>query len=414
MPKKAKEKTATEVKRLIKPGLHAVGVVSGLLLQVSATGGKSWILRTMVGNRRPDIGLGGYPDVTLARAREKARELKEQIRKGIDPVAERKAARNALKSLQAKTISFDEAARRCHAVKSLEFRNIKHRQQWINTITRYASPVIGSLPVNEIQLPHIMQVLEPVWHSKTETASRLRQRVEAVLTWAAVSGFRSGDNPARWQGNLKELLPAARKIKKVQHHAALPWQKIGTFMAELRKREGLGARALEFAILTAARSGEVRGMKWDEVDLSAKVWTVPEQRIKAGKAHKIPLSSEAVKLLKALPKFIDSTHVFPASRGGLLSDMALTSVLRHMEVDATVHGFRSTFKDWARNCTAYPDEVSELALAHVNSDATRSAYARDELLPQRTRMVKDWAKFCGTAKKPGKVVHIRKRLTKSS
>ena len=224
MPKKVKEKTSIQVKRLKKPGLHAIGGVSGLLLQVTATGAKSWILRTMVGNRRPDIGLGGYPDVTLAQAREKARELKEQIRKGIDPVAERKAARNALKSAQAKTISFDEAARRCHAAKSPEFRNIKHRQQWINTITRYASPVIGSLPVNEIQLPHIMQVLEPVWHSKTETASRLRQRVEAVLTWAAVSGFRSGDNPARWQGNLKELLPAARKIKKVQHHAALPWQ----------------------------------------------------------------------------------------------------------------------------------------------------------------------------------------------
>ena len=254
-----------------------------------------------------------------------------------------------------------------------------------------------------------MQVLEPVWHSKTETASRLRQRVEAVLTWAAVSGFRSGDNPARWQGNLKELLPAARKIKKVQHHAALPWQKIGTFMAELRKREGLGARALEFAILSAARSGEVRGMTWDEVDLSAKVWTVPEQRIKAGKAHKIPLSSEAVKLLKALPKFPESPYVFPAARGGQLSDMALTAVLKRLQVDATVHGFRSTFKDWARSCTAYPDEVSELALAHVNSDATRSAYARDELLPQRTRMMKDWAKFCGTVKKPGKVVPIRKR-----
>jgi integrase len=407
MPKKVKEKTSIQVKRLKKPGLHAVGGVSGLLLQVTDTS-KSWILRTMVGKRRPDIGLGGYPDVTLAQAREKAREFKEQIRKGIDPVAERKAARNALKSLQAKTITFDEAARRCHAAKSPEFRNIKHRQQWLNTITRYASPVIGFLPVNEIQLPHIMQVLEPVWHTKTETASRLRQRIEAVLTWATVSGFRSGDNPARWQGNLKELLPAARKIKKVQHHAALPWQDTGSFMAELRKREGLGARALEFAILTAARSGEVRGMTWDEVDLSAKVWTVPEQRIKAGKAHKIPLSSEAVKLLKALPKFIDSAHVFPASRGGQLSDMALTSVLRRMEVDATVHGFRSTFKDWARNCTAYPDEVSELALAHVNSDATRAAYARDELLAKRTRLMKDWSKFCGSVKKSGKVVHIRR------
>jgi len=239
-----------------------------------------------------------------------------------------------------------------------------------------------------------------IWATKPETASRLRQRIEAVLAWATVSEYRSGDNPARWRGNLEHVLPKSSKIRVRQHHAAVPWQDVGIFMANLREREGMAARALELAILTAARSGEVRLATCDEFDLNAKVWTIPASRMKAGKVHRVPLSAPAVALLRTLPTFEGSSHVFTAPRGGPLSDMALSAVVRRMGVDAVPHGFRSSFKDWCRSSTRYADEVSELALAHVNSDATRAAYARDELMPLRTRLMNDWAKYCGTI--PGK------------
>lgn len=410
MPKRAKELSATEVKRLAgKPGLHAVGGVSGLHLQVSSKDARSWVLRTLIGSKRRDMGLGGYPDVSLAQARERARQYKEQIRQGTDPIAEKRAARVALMAAQAKEMTFSEAAQHCHAAKTPEFRNEKHKKDWISSLERYAFPIIGRLPVSEVTLPHILQILKPIWESKTETATRLRQRIESVLTWATVSGFRSGDNPARWDGNLKEVLPNPGKITKRKHYPALPWQEVGQFMADLRNKEGIAPRALEFAILTAARSGEVRGMTWDEIDLEQKIWIVPADRIKAGKRHKVPLSPDAVKLLKSLPAFEGTRYVFPAPRGGKLSDMALAAVVRRMKVNAVPHGFRSTFKDWARSCTSYPDEVSELALAHVNNDATRAAYARDELLPKRKRLMNDWARFCNTVQKKGDVVPIRKR-----
>jgi integrase len=408
MAGKPKELTAIEVKRLTDPGLHAVGMVKGLYLKVAPGGSRSWILRVTVGSKRRDIGLGGYPEVTLQRARERTAESRELIRQGVDPVDKRKADRAALISAQAKVIEFKDAAIRCHASKAPEFRNVKHRGEWINTLERYAFPVIGSLPVSEIELPHILKVLEPIWHTKTETASRVRQRMEAVLTWAAVSKYRSGDNPARWVGNLKELLPAPSKISTVKHHAALPWQQVGQFMDDLRKRDGIAAKALEFAILTAARSGEVRGMEWSEVDFSTKVWTVPEDRIKAGKQHRVPLSDDAIAILKAAPRFTANPLVFVAPKGGVLSDATLLAVVRRMKVDAVPHGFRSSFKDWARSCTAYPDEVSELALAHVNSDSTRAAYARDELLPKRKKLMGEWAKFCSMAGEKGIVTPLRR------
>jgi len=357
-----------------------------------------------VGQKRRDIGLGGFPDVTLSQARQYARDAREKIRNGIDPSEERKEARQALMAAQAKALTFDEAARRCHDAKAPEFRNEKHAKDWISSLERYANPVIGGLPVSDVDLPHVLEILEPIWRTKTETATRLRQRIESVLTWAAVRGYRNGENPARWEGNLKEVLPNPTKTRKVQHHRALPWQKIGQFMADLRKREGVAARALEFAILTAARSSEVRLATWDEIDLKARVWMVPAERIKAGRTHRVPLSDDAVALLKGLPRFEGSLYVFPAAKGGPLSDMALSALCRRMGVDATPHGFRSTFKDWARSRTAYADEVSELALAHVNSDATRAAYARDELLPQRKRLMADWASFCDTIEAEGRNV----------
>jgi integrase len=393
MPKKAKELSPLEVRRLEKPGLHAVGGVAGLLLQVTPTGARSWILRVTVGSRRRDLGLGGFPDVPLTDARDKAREARELIAQGIDPAEQKKAAKAALMAAEAKIITFNECARRYLKSKTKEFSNPKHAAQWESTLNTYASPFIGKLAVDKIEMAHIMQVLTPIWDSKTETASRVRGRVESVLSWATVSGFRTGENPARWKGGLDIVLPKPRKITKVKHHTALPWQEVPAFMPDLRKLGGMGAKALEFAILTAARSGEVRGATWDEIDLKGKLWTIPAERMKAKKAHRVPLNADALKLLKALPRLGGSNHVFPSARGGPLSDMTLSKALKSMGVDAVPHGFRSSFKDWARTSTRFADEVSELALAHVSTDATRAAYARDELLPQRTKLMDSWGDF---------------------
>ena len=408
MPKKAKELLPVQIKRLTQPGFYAVGGVAGLHLQVKDSGARSWILRVKIGSRRRDLGLGGYPDVKLAAARDSAREAREQIRQGIDPVEARKATRAALIAAQAKELTFEQAAILCHRSKTPAFRNIKHGSDWINSVTRYALPIIGKLPVADVELPHITKILEPIWCVRTETATRVRQRIESVLAWATVSGYRTGDNPARWKGNLEYALAKPSKVRKVKHHAALPWQDIGGFMVQLRNREGMAAKALEFLILTAARSGEVRLATWDEIDLDAKIWTVPADRMKAEKAHRIPLSAPAVALLKALPRFEGSSYVFSAPRGGSLSDMTISAVCRRMKVQAVPHGFRSTFKDWCRSSTSYADEVSELALAHVSSDATRAAYARDELLPKRTRLMRDWGKFCGTIQLKAGVTPIRR------
>lgn len=411
MPKVASELTALQVKRLVKtPGFHAVGGVAGLHLDVkpAAEGNSaSWILRKQVGNRRPDLGLGGYPTVTLEQARAAAREIHEQVRQGVDPLVARRSAQDALRAAHAKRITFDEAAKLCHKVKAPQFRNAKHRAQWLSSLTKHASPVIGRLPVADVDLPHVIEVLSPIWSDLTETASRVRGRIEDVIDWATVAGYRSGDNPAKWSGNLEHALPRPSKVRSVGHHAALPWAQLGEFMTRLRERAGIGARALEFAILTAARSGEVRLATWHEIDTEAKLWTIPGERMKAGKTHRVPLAPEALKLLAALPRHAGTNYVFCGPRGKPISDNTLSKLLRDMGVDATPHGFRSTFKDWARSSTAYADEVSELALAHVSSDATRAAYARDELLPKRAQLMKAWAKFCSTTPKAADVVPIR-------
>jgi integrase len=419
MPKKAPERSSLWVKRCRRPGLHAVGGVDGLYLHVrpettqddgtKRPGARSWILRVKVGDRRPDMGLGGYPDVTLEQARQRAREARDQIRQGIDPIAARKAAQDALRASQAKRITFAEAARFCHEKKSAEFKNPKHRAQWINTLTEYAGPVIGDLPVADVELPHVIACLKPIWSTKTETASRVRGRIEDVLDWATVNGYRSGDNPAKWTGNLEHALPRPSKVRTVEHHAALPWADVGAFMAKLRQHQGTGPRALEFAILTAARSGEVRLATWDEIDLVHKLWTVPASRMKAGKKHRVPLSDAAVDLLKSLPRHAGCNLVFTVNGKKPISDSTLSKLTRDMGYTATPHGFRSAFKDWARASTAYPDEVSELALAHVSTDATRAAYARDELLAKRARLMRDWAKYIATVPKKAAVVPLRGR-----
>ena len=414
MPKKAKELSALAVSKLKTEGRYAVGGADGLHLRIAGAS-RAWVLRLAVGTRtdakgntvvhRRDIGLGSYPEVSLAEAREKARELRKQVRDGIDPIEERKVTkvRAALEAAKSKT--FEECANAYIEANRAGWKNEKHVQQWQNTLATYAFPKIGQLPVAAIDTGLVLSVLQQetgedkaqLWHAKTETESRLRGRLESILDWAAFRGYREGENPARWKGHLEHELPARSKVQKIEHHAALPYAELGAFMVELRKREGLSARALEFAILCASRSGEVRGATWAEIDLPGRIWTVPAERMKAGKEHRVPLSDEAVKLLEALPRIVGNDYVFPAPRGGQLSDMALTAVLRRMERGGlTQHGFRSTFRDWAGETTAYPREVCEHALAHKLADGVEAAYQRGDLLAKRARLMADWARYCGT------------------
>lgn len=411
MPKKAKELSALEVNRLTTPGMHAIGGVAGLYLQVTDTGARSWILRATVGNRRRDMGLGGFPDVTLASAREAARAARLKIKEGIDPVEEAQAKRSALAASQASAISFGEAAAKFIAAHETGWKNAKHAAQWTSTLETYAFPTIGKIRVSDIETAHVISILEPIWTTKTETASRLRGRIESVLDWATVRGYRKGENPARWKGHLDMILPARAKVQKVEHHAAMDYREVGAFMAELAKVEGMGARALEFAILTAARSGEVRGATWAEIDEQASVWTIPARRMKAEKEHRIPLTETALAMLAKLPRIAGTDLIFPNSKEkpSALSDMTLTAVLRRMNKDVTAHGFRSTFRDWAGETTAYPREVIEHALAHQLRDKAEAAYARGTLFEKRRRLMTDWAKHCATVAKTGDVTPIRSK-----
>ena len=395
MPKKAKELGALAVSRLKEPGLHSVGGVAGLGLQVAPTGTRSWILRVVVAGRRRDMGLGGYPDVTLAGAHAAAREARAKIAAGLDPIEHGKAARSALAASVAAAWTFSQCSAAYIKAQAPGWRNAKHAQQWTNTLATYVDPFIGSRLVRDVGQADIAAILEPIWLTKTETASRVRSRVELVLDWATTRGFREGPNPARWRGHLDKLMPKPTKVAKVEHHRALPAAAMGAFMVDLRAAEGLGARALELVILTAARSGEVRGAHWREFDLDAAVWNVPADRMKAHKAHRVPLSTAAVRLLRAVPHMKGSTLVFPSATGAPLSDMTLSAVLRRMGVDAVPHGFRSTFRDWAAEQTNYPRELAEKALAHTLPDATEAAYQRGDMFEKRAKMMQAWADFCG-------------------
>ena len=394
MPKIAKELGALEVKRLKAAGWHAVGGVAGLGLEVKPTGARSWTLRVMVGAKRREIGLGAFPEVGLADARDKARATRAEIRDGVDPVEKRREARSLRVAAQTAGMTFDQCAAAYIKAHREGWKNPKHAQQWENTLATYAGPVIGAMLVRHVETPHVLAVLEPIWREKTETASRLRGRLESILDWATVRSEREGLNPARWRGHLDKLLPAQSKVSKVEHHAALPWREIGPFMAHLRAADGMGARCLEFAILTAARSGEARGATWAEIDMQARTWTVPGTRMKAGKDHRVPLSPAALALLDKLPRIVGNDLVFPAPRGGVLSDMTLGAVLKRMEVPVTAHGFRSTFRDWAAESTAYPGDVVEMALAHAIGDKVEAAYRRGDLLEKRQRLMNDWAEYC--------------------
>ncbi len=366
MPKVAAELSAIQVRNLGQ-GVHAVGGVPGLLLSVSPTLAKTWVLRVRVAGKRREMGLGGFPGVTLAQAREKARHSREEIEKGRDPIAERIRAKAVLRAQQAADKTFEQCARTYVKEMSVQWSNPKHRAQWLATLETYAFPVIGRLPVSEVNLTHILQVLNqaqtvvggeaPLWLAKTETAGRLRGRIESILDWATAHQYRDGLNPARWRGHLDALLQDPNKIKQVKHHAAVPFDDMGAFMSALRGQQGTGALALEFAILTATRSGEVRGARWPEIDMKSGVWVIPAERMKAKREHRVPLSAQALTLLRSITPTAGNPLVFPAQRGGAMSDMTLTAVLRRMKVQAVPHGFRSSFRDWAAERTKFPRDL---------------------------------------------------------
>lgn len=353
------------------------------------------------------MGLGPLHTITLAEARAKALELRKARLAGIDPLGAKRAAAQANAEAAGRAITFRKVADFYIAAHAAGWRNTKHAGQWRATLETYAYPHFGELAVSKVGTDHVLVALEPIWREKPETASRVRGRIEAVLDYAKVREWRSGENPARWRGHLDHLLPARSKVAKVEHHAALPWREVGAFVAELRKREAMAARALEFAILTAARTGEVLGATWGEVDLAAAVWTVPAGRMKARREHRVPLSARALGLLGQLAKMRTpgavEEPVFPGAKAGQsLSNMAMLVLLRRMERgDLTAHGFRSTFRDWVGEATSYPADVAEAALAHTIQDKTVAAYARGDLFDKRRALMTAWAEHCARPTLPG-------------
>lgn len=359
---------------------------------------KSWTFRyrdRTTGKLR-ELGLGPFPDVSLDEARNRAGELRGILRNGKDPKAERDAQRAAAKAAAARSITFDQACASLIATRKAEWKNAKHADQWANTLATYASPTIGSVPVADVDLAMVKRVLDPIWTEKNETASRVRQRIEAVLNWATVSGYREGDNPARWRGHLDHLLPNPAKIQAKEHHAALPYAKVPAFISALKVQAGVAARALEFTILTAARTGEVIGARWEEFDLDRQIWTIPAARMKAGKEHTVPLSPRALAIIKVMQKTKEGPFVFPGGKAKTpLSNMAMNATLRRMKVsDVTVHGFRSSFRDWAGESTNHHREVVEHALAHQLKDKAEAAYHRSTLLEKRRKLMQDWDLYC--------------------
>lgn len=392
--------SALAVSRAKEPGYYGDG--AGLYLQVSKSLTKSWIFRFTFGGKQREMGLGALHTITLAEARQKAKGCRSKLLDGIDPLEARNATKIGDALERAKAMTFDDCAKGYIAAHRGSWKNVKHAAQWESTLATYASPIIGALPVATVSTAMVVKVLQQIWHEKTETATRLRGRIESILDWATVSHFRAGDNPARWRGHLDNLLADPGKMNKVVHHAALPWQEIGAFMIELKGREGIAARAVEFAILTATRSGEVRGAVWSEFDLDAAMWVIPAERMKADREHRVPLSTTALALLRAAPRVEE--FVFPGMRAETqLSDMSLTAVLRRMgRKEITVHGFRSTFRDWCAESVgnSFPREVCEHALAHSLPDKVEAAYRRGDLIEKRKVLMQVWADFATQHSQP--------------
>ncbi|MDB0573090.1 tyrosine-type recombinase/integrase [Ralstonia solanacearum] len=384
---------APRVAKVSTPGYHADG--AGLYLQVSKAGTKSWIFRYKLDGRAREMGLGPLHSIGLADARERAANCRKQLLEGIDPIEARNAKRMAQRLEAARSMTFSACADSYIETHRAGWKNAKHVAQWQSTLKTYADPVFGSLPVQDIDTNHVMRVLEPIWHAKPETASRLRGRIAAILDWATVRGLRQGLNPARWQGHLDSLLPSRTRVRAVEHHPALPFDELGTFLKELREQSGCAASALEFLIVTAARTNEVIGAQWDEFDLEQKVWVCPASRMKGKREHRVPLSEQAMTVLTRMGQDRTSIYVFPGAKADKpLSNMAMLALLKRMgRADLTCHGFRSTFRDWAAERTNFAREVAEAALAHIVGDKVEAAYRRGDLFDKRRQLMGHWGKF---------------------
>jgi integrase len=387
-------KELTVKAKRLKPGYHSDG--GGLYLQVTKDNARSWLFRFQMGTPNTRwMGLGSLTSVSLAAARTEAAKCRELVQRGIDPIEARKAERQQRKLDAAKAVSFRDCAERYIASHEAGWKSTKHGDQWRSSLREYAYPTLGPLSVADVDTGLVVSVLEPIWTTKPETANRLRGRIEAILDYAKTLEYRSGENPARWRGHLSNTLPRRDKVRKVQHHPDLPYAKIGDFMAELRIKEGTAARGLEFLILTSCRTGEVIGAKWGEIDLDAAEWTIPAERMKHHREHRVPLSDAAMAVLSHVAEVRQSDYVFPGHRPQRpMSNMAFLALLRRMgRGDITAHGFRSTFRDWAAERTSFPAEVAEMALAHTVGDKTERAYQRGDLLAKRRALADAWANF---------------------
>jgi integrase len=403
--------TALKVGQIVRTGKPShTGDGGGLYLQISKYGTASWCFRYRVGARLREAGLGSLDTWSLAEARERARQFRQQRALGQDPIEERRAGRAAAQLEAAKAMTFRACAEAYIEAHKSGWRSPRSLQQWQASLRDYAYPVIGDLPVAAIDLPLVLKVLEPIWNEKTETASRVRGRIESILGWATTRGYRHSDNPARWGNHLENLLPKRGNVQPIEHFAALPFAEIGSFMADLRRLDSVASRALEFGILTAARSGEVIGARWEEINLAEKLWTVPAERMKARKEHRVPLSDAALAILEKMKAIRSGDYVFPGRlRGRPLNKMALIVVIQQMgREDLTAHGFRSTFRDWCAERTNYPPEVAEMALAHTVGDKVEAAYRRGNLFQKRRQLADAWANFC--AAPPGAVRPLVRRI----
>ena len=399
--------TVLKVARARTSGM--IGDGKGLWLRVAPGGSKSWIFRFMIAGRGREMGLGSVDDITLAEARELARECRKLCRQGTDPIEARRAQRAAARLETAQTMTFEECASAYVAAHQTGWKNEKHAKQWPQTLKAFVFPVLGSLPVQAVDVALVMRAVEPIWTQKPETAGRVRGRIEAVLDWATARGYRQGENPARWRGHLENLLPNKTKLRRVEHLAALPYTEIADFMTKLRQRGGIYARALEFMILTAARTSEVREATWYEIDLAEKHWTISAERMKADREHRVPLSERAIEILGEMGALRQGRFAFSGSRAGRpLSHMAMLRVLQGDmgRNDLTVHGFRSSFRDWSAECTNFPREVCEAALAHAVKSKVEAAYRRGDLFEKRRQLMAAWARYCAAPAGGAKVVPL--------
>jgi integrase len=379
-----------------------------LYLRVGKSGAKSWVFRFSLNGRRRDMGIGPCSLVSLADARDTVVDLRRALRQGIDPIEQRRRTKAATTKDQLDGVTFAAAARRYIAAHRAGWTNAKHQYQWDQTLASYINPVIGEMDVSQVDTQAVLKALQPIWLTKAETATRVRGRIERVLDYAASSGLRSGENPARWKGHLDNLLPKRSKVARVEHYSALPYREIADFMVQLRARDSIAARALEFAILTCGRTGEVLGAKWSEFDLDQRLWVVPADRMKAAREHRVPLSKPALAIVEKMDAIRSGEFVFPGqAQGRPLSNMALLMQLRRMaRADLTVHGFRSTFRDWVSEATNFPSEAAELALAHVVANAVEAAYRRGDQFRKRQQLAESWGAYCN-AGAAGRVVSLR-------